>query len=165
MDIGRLRTRRERAGAERERGAVLVEFALVVVLFVALLYGLIAFGMALALKQSMTNAASEGARTAVGAAPEDRVAIAEATIEERLGWLGDKLDALAIDARESRCDWNPFAREPAGGNPDEDCLWVDLVYRYENRPLVPALALPGFGYLFPETIHSNSAVQMPPASS
>ncbi len=167
------RPKRVRRG---ERGAVLVEFSLVVVLFVALLYGLIAFGMALALKQSMTNAASEGARTAVGAAPDDRQDVAWETIEGRLDWLGDKMDALGVPGfnqpyvggtavLEEYCDENPFTGQTGVGSPGERCIWVRLVYDYDNYPLVPTLALPGFGYLFPSTITADSAVQMPPDES
>src|SRR3954469_19103480 len=52
--------------AEHEEGVVLIEFAFVFALFVFILYSLIAFGTALALKQSVTHAAAEGARAAVG---------------------------------------------------------------------------------------------------
>ena len=47
----------------------MVEFALVIGLFVLVLYGLIAYGLALDLKQNMTHAATEGARAAIGAVP------------------------------------------------------------------------------------------------
>jgi Flp pilus assembly protein TadG len=46
----------------------MVEFALVILPLMVVLYGLIYFGMALATKQRVTNAAAEGARAAVGAA-------------------------------------------------------------------------------------------------
>src|SRR2546423_13790868 len=52
---------------ERDRGAVLVEFALVFILFAFICYALVVFGLALNLKSNLTHAASEGARAAVGA--------------------------------------------------------------------------------------------------
>ena len=51
---------RRRCRRGDESGAALVEFALVVGLFVFVLYGLVWFGMMLALKQGVTNAAAEG---------------------------------------------------------------------------------------------------------
>jgi Flp pilus assembly protein TadG len=73
-----------RAGSPRglrrrdQRGAALVEFSLVVALFVFVLYGLIAFGMILATKQRVTNAAAEWARAAVGQ-PSAAAAVSAAT--------------------------------------------------------------------------------------
>lgn len=45
----------------------MVEFALVLPVFVLVLYGLIFFGTLLASKQSLTNAAADAARSSVGA--------------------------------------------------------------------------------------------------
>src|SRR5438132_6257497 len=62
--MGRATARRLR---DRDRGAVLVEFSLVFILFAFICYALVAFGLALNLKSNLTHAASEGARAAVGA--------------------------------------------------------------------------------------------------
>src|SRR5918994_2890256 len=51
-----------RTDGERQRGATLVEFALIAPLLFALLLGAITGGLALSRKNSMTNAAREGAR-------------------------------------------------------------------------------------------------------
>jgi Flp pilus assembly pilin Flp len=54
------------SGPDRaERGAAAVEFALVLPLLVALLFGFIQFGIAFSAKIQATNAAREGARIAV----------------------------------------------------------------------------------------------------
>jgi len=58
-----------------EKGVEMLEFALVIPIFVFVLYGLIAFGVMLSGKQTITHAASEGARAAVGAAPNDAAQI------------------------------------------------------------------------------------------
>lgn len=83
------------AGARRrllcrsQKGAALVEFALVILPFTIVLYSLSYFGMALATKQRITNAASEGARAAVGA-PDFATAQsrADARISQILGAAG-----------------------------------------------------------------------------
>ncbi len=57
-------TIRTRLGKEN-RGAIVVEFAIVIFLFLLLLFGTIEFGWALFTKAVVTNAAREGARLAV----------------------------------------------------------------------------------------------------
>lgn len=65
-----------RVGAERRRvpGASLVEFALLVPLLFMLLLGIITAGLALATKNSMTNAVREAARLGETLAPPDDAA-------------------------------------------------------------------------------------------
>src|SRR4051794_32788901 len=63
------RTRRtgraDAAGCREERGAAMVEFAIVLVMLSMLLFGIISFGVALSAKQTVTQAAAEGARAAL----------------------------------------------------------------------------------------------------
>ena len=56
---------RPRARPESQRGASVVEFALVAPLFVVLLFGLVEFGLAIYTKEVVTNASREGARLGV----------------------------------------------------------------------------------------------------
>ncbi len=48
--------------ARRERGAAAVEFALVVPLLLTLVFGIISYGYLLSFRQSLSQAAAEGAR-------------------------------------------------------------------------------------------------------
>ena len=48
-----------------ERGAEMVEFALVVVLLIALLYGIVSYGLILAAQSTITQAAADGARAGI----------------------------------------------------------------------------------------------------
>src|ERR1700733_9677296 len=48
-----------------ERGAEMVEFAFVVVLLIALLYGIISYGLILAAQNTITQAAADGARAGI----------------------------------------------------------------------------------------------------
>lgn len=75
-------------GRDRERGASLVEFALVVPLLTLFLFGIVQFGLAYDAKQSINSAAREGART--GALPGSTVAnIRTATQNAYQGLLDD----------------------------------------------------------------------------
>lgn len=130
-----------------------MEFALVFGLFVFILYGLIAFGMMLALKQSMTNASAEAARSAVGIT-SDATAISKATTtaQQRLSWLsgsswtsGQK-GAVTITPTVATC------------NGSGRCLTVVVTYSYSAHPLVPPA--PGLGLVTPNSFSSTSTVQI-----
>ena len=153
--VPHLRSRAVRRFLRRdERGAALVEFALVFGLFVFILYGLIAFGMMLALKQSMTNASAEAARSAVGIS-DDASAITKATTtaQQRLSWLGGsdwshgQKGAVTITPTVAAC---------AGGS--GRCLTVNVTYNYSAHPLVPPA--PGLGLVTPNSFSSTSTVQI-----
>ena len=57
----RPRVRPRRADARGERGAVAVEFALVLPLVLVLLFGIIGYGFMLSFRQGISQAAAEGA--------------------------------------------------------------------------------------------------------
>ena len=120
--------------------------------FAMLLYGLIAFGMIMATKQSVTNAASEAARAAVGAADEDAaVATAQARIQKVLG------------TSNGRYQVGPGAGVPSTGPCDDgeplgaQCITVTISYDLENHPVVPEA--PGLGLLTPSGFSSTAVVQ------
>ena len=132
-----------------ESGAALLEFSLVFGLFVFILYGLIAFGMILALKQSVTNAATEAARSAVGcSSPCDPVSKATTTAQNRLNWLSSSQKAaLQITPTVATC---------AGGS--GQCITVVVTYPYKGHELVPPA--PGLGLVTPDSISTTSTVQI-----
>ena len=132
-----------------ESGAALLEFSLVFGLFVFILYGLIAFGMILALKQSVTNAATEAARSAVGVSVDaDAVTKATTTANDRLGWLSSSQKAALVIT--------PTIAPCAGGS--GRCITVLVKYPYKGHELVPPA--PGLGLVTPDTISTTSTVQI-----
>ncbi len=138
---------RRRLLARDQSGAALVEFALVIGLFVLILYALIYFGMALATKQRVTNAAAEGARAAVGAAsPSAAQTVAQNRVEALLG------------APNGRYTVTPVAgpcNTTASNGPQ--CIKVTVTYDWENHPAVPAA--PGLGLAPVDTLGSTATVQ------
>lgn len=74
-----------------QRGAVVVEFALVFSLFILVVSGIISFGAAFAAQQSVTHAAAEGARGLVGfTGPSgDYATRVDEVIGSQLDWLED----------------------------------------------------------------------------
>ena len=137
---------RRRLFRRDQSGAAAVEFALVVGLFVFILYGLISFGMILATKQRITNAAAEGARAAVGqtnAADAKNAAIAR---------------VLAAGLPAGSYSIGPGAGEPtifACGS--FQCIQVTVTYNLAGNPVVPPA--PGLGLVTPNTISSTAVVQ------
>ena len=137
-----LRSPRRRRLRRDESGAALVEFAFVFVLFVFVLYGLITFGMILAQKQSITNAASDGARAAVG--QSNPVTAAQGRVREALG----SPDGRYMDT---------YVVAPCVGGTG-NCITVEITYDYEGHPLVPEA--PGLGLATPSEFGAKAVVQV-----
>ncbi len=125
----------------------LVEFALVVGIFVMVLYGLVYYGMALATKQRVTNAAAEGARAAVGAASDgDAQTVAQNRVVALLGAPNGRYTVTPIAAP---CN----VAAPNGAK----CITVTITYDWENHPAVPAA--PGLNLAPVPSLASTAVVQ------
>ena len=131
------RARRRRG----ESGAAILEFSLVVILFVSFLYALIAFGVILAKKQEITNAAADGARAAVGSSDPTNAA----RLRVR--------DALGDPA--SRYTDNYVTGSCTGGS--GSCITVTIDWNYGANPVVPNPPL--FGKVAPDTLSAKAVVQ------
>lgn len=131
-----------------EDGAVIVEFAVVFIVFVTLVWGLISYGVIFAAQQSMAHAASEGARTGVGVADQaGAVTAAEAIAYDQLQWLGsdDPADGLTVEANVVACDYDAT----------KYCLVVEATYDWAGFPVVPSL----LDISTPNTLTSRAVVQ------
>jgi Flp pilus assembly protein TadG len=125
-----------------------VEFALVVGLFIFILYGLIAFGMILATKQRVTNGAAEGARAAVGqttAAGAKTAAIARVTA------------ALGTPGTTYTIGPDPGGQPRTAACGSNQCITVTITYNLAANPVVPPA--PGLGLITPSTLSSTAVVQ------
>jgi Flp pilus assembly pilin Flp len=80
-----------------ERGAVAVEFALVLPLLLTLVFGIVQFGLALNTKLTLTHAAREGARAAIVGANATAAVKDAAT---GLGLQSGDVDVVGCDADE-----------------------------------------------------------------
>ncbi len=142
-----VRRPRRRRCHRGETGAALVEFSLVILVFVMILYGLVYFGMALATKQRVTNAAAEGARAAVGAAtPADAVAKAQARVTSLLGVPNGRYTVTPVAAP---CD--------ALVSTGPQCVTVTISYDWRNHPVVPPA--PGLNLASVDSLGSEAVVQ------
>jgi Flp pilus assembly protein TadG len=146
------RSRLSRRLVRRDQsGAALLEFVLVAIPFFFILYGLIAFGMMLALKQGVTNAASEAARSAVGSSnATTAAAAAKATVQQRLSW------AHSYNVNDST-QFQAVAVNCSASDTQQSCIQVTVTYPYSAHPLVPPA--PGLGLFTPDHISSQATVE------
>jgi Flp pilus assembly protein TadG len=151
-----------------ERGAEMVEFALVVVLLIALLYGIISYGLILAAQTTITQAAADGARAGIVASSSggsigppcttSACTVSESQAGSDVTWLGKgtcgtSTTTITCVSTEVPC--------PSNGN--NECLTVTVSYNYSANPLFPEL--PGMGVITPSTISSSNTLQMSTPSS
>lgn len=144
----RLKQRRD----DDERGAEMVEFAFVVVLLIALLYGIVTFGLILAAQSTITQAAADAARAGL-VATSSAITTAESQAGTDVGWMnrgncGETGTTITCKASEAPC----------ASNSTIQCLTVKVTYNYGASPLFPVL--PGLGIITPSTISSTNVVQM-----
>ncbi|MDP3892583.1 TadE/TadG family type IV pilus assembly protein [Nocardioides sp.] len=124
------RTRRRDAS-----GAAAVEFALVVPLLLVIILGIISYGFMLSFRQSISQAAAEGARAAaVAPASADRQALAFEAIENA---IGDSCGSAYLTCATST---------PASCS---TCLSVTVTYAYTADPSKPTF---GFGIAMPDEL-------------
>jgi Flp pilus assembly protein TadG len=143
-----------------DRGAAMVEFAFVGLLFVLLLTGIISFGLILAFKQNLTQAAAEGARAGATAAPSSVVADATTATQNAVSSFDRtcNLDGLT-------CTWTveDCGEDPTDGVDDpalDNCITVELVYDYDGFPLIPKF--PVLAAMYPPTLSSSSTSEVNP---
>lgn len=142
-DTGQTRTGRGRVGGED--GAAAVEFAFVGTLFLMLLFAIITFGLVFAMNHTLSHAASEGARSALVAAPGTTTETAQNAAATRMDWLGSGGTVQATVA-------------PCEDDSTRECVRVVTTYDYATYPLVPPL--PGFGLVIPDQMSRSATVQI-----
>jgi Flp pilus assembly protein TadG len=157
--LGPSKTRGQRRVGRGEDGAETVEFAIVVVLLIALLYGIVALGLSLAAKVTVTQAASDGARAGiVMSTPALQISTAQTAAASDVSWMGR--GTCSPTGTTITC----FASEAAcAANSNQTCLTVVVTYNYAKSPLFPPL--PGLGVLAPNTIMTSSTLQVSTPSS
>lgn len=128
-----------------ERGQSLVEFALVIPIFLVVLFAIVDFGMAFHAWITVTNSAREGGRLG-------SVHASAAAIEQRVRDTADTLDQGNLSVTVTNAD-------DQGGQPGESVV-VDVSYSYSlMTPLADLLNLISGGSI-PETLSLDSVADM-----
>ncbi len=153
-----------------EHGAEMVEFAIVVVLLIALLYGIISYGLILAAQATITQSAADAARSGI-ISSSTAVATAEAQACTDIGWMNKTCGAPAT-YNTTTCTFSPnpadaitaFACQMAcPSNANNTCLKVTVNYNYNSSPLFPEM--PGLSVITPSTLSSTNVLQLSTPSS
>jgi Flp pilus assembly protein TadG len=139
-----------------QRGSMAVEFAIVFPLFFLVFYAIVTYSMIFVAQQSLTLAASEGARAALryqtGATSTAsslalRATAACTTATGLVNWLAGSAPCTATYAA---CSFDATMQ----------CVNVALIYNYASRPLVPSLPL--IGLPLPASLTASAMVQLNP---
>lgn len=126
-----------------EKGQNLVEFAMVVPIFLILVFSIVDFGMGFHAWITVTNAAREGAR--VGAVGADAATIEARVVDTASSLAAEDIDVTVVNAQ---------------GAPGE-AVSVDVEYDYELiTPLANLLGIFGGGLGSPITFHSESEMRI-----
>ena len=137
------------ARTTRQRGAAVVEFALVIMILIILLFGLIEVGRVLYVWNSAVQATRAGARTAAIAAIGDR----ERVLDEMRVSMPDLADTH-VDILYSI---NGVDFLPAGGCVPGTCVFVQVRI---NQTFEPGILTP-FSPFLPELLMPGFATTMP----
>jgi len=137
---------RQTGGYRRQRGATAVEFAIIFPLFFVICYSIICFGMIFVIQQSLTFAASEGARAGLNYAPDlsTRTSKAQAAAQNVVGWLNISAPNVVVQAPPCKYDATLY------------CLSVTVSY----SPQVWVKTMPFLGTILTQPLTSTAVVQI-----
>jgi Flp pilus assembly protein TadG len=153
----------------------MLEFALVVVLLITLLYGIITWGLILAGQSTITQAAADAARAGIvqgtGTVPTCQgsgtnvnaagcTAVQQAATD--IGWMNKGACKETVNGTVIQGSTGPMSctasTGPCPSVSTNTCLTVTVSYAYSSSPLFPEL--PGLGLITPSTISSTNVLQI-----
>lgn len=147
--------RGRRARRCSDDGAAAVEFALVVPVLVLILFGIISYGVMLSFRQSLSQAAAEGARAAaVTFVDTEKKGEAVLAVTEALESFDVSCTAGGTLVRGGKNVGSCAISDPGACSPSAGanvkCVTVKLSYDYKNGGMVPTF--PGLGIILPDTL-------------
>lgn len=141
----RQNTARRRVPRER-RGAATVEFALVVPIFILLLFGMIEFGRMIMVQQVIVNASREGARQAV---------VEGATVEQVKDVVENYMSASHVPVDRDDIEVSSDPETAKSGDPITIQIWVP----YENVSWLPGAVFLGEKQLSASSVMRKEGIQ------
>jgi Flp pilus assembly protein TadG len=145
-----------------ERGAAVVEFALVAPLLLLLVFGMISYGYMLSFRQALSQGAAEGARAAavtVGSTGgTEQVDAARVALDEALGSYGISCSGTTLMKGSTAVGTCSVQIAACVGDTDKDCATVSVDYAYEEHPLIPSV--PGLGIVLPGHLSYDSVARV-----
>ena len=147
----------------RERGAAMVEFALILPVFVTLVFGIISYGSMLSYRQALGQAASEAARAAAivpsGMSAADKGTRAVNALNDSLSSYGVRCSGAVLKEGATTAGSCVIqTRTTCPSDSARSCAIVTIVHRYRDHPLVPTF--PGLGITLPEQLTYRAVVEV-----
>lgn len=153
-----------------DRGASAVEFALVSIPLLTLVFGMISYGYMLSFRQAISQAAAEGARgaaVALPSTPDKQVSAAVAHVNNTLSSYGMTCGVTAPASgavlpvtrtgditKGSRVGSCSVVLKTCTNDSTKTCVTVTVDHEYRAHPLTPAF--PGLGLVLPDHLRYSS---------
>ena len=143
-----------------QRGAVAIEFAMLFVVFFAVLYAIIAYSIPLLLMLTFKQVAADAARATIAVDPAfgNYQTNLETQVQARIdeSWIANTGWYAACPSTDDK-----YSKLAANGR----TLTVCIRYKnpnYNNEPIVPTLTLPGIGQIprLPDLIEGSSTIRL-----
>lgn len=167
----------DRRQCREDSGTAILEFTLVAVLLLTIVFGIISFGLLLSFKQDVTRAAAEGARASAvalssavsGANDPRRLAGVTATAEAVTGFNKTcGVSGMQCVVQIHDCNYTVAANDLSAtpdtngyyANADDDCVTVKIIYDHKGFPLVTPMPL--ISAFLPDTVSARSVVRLNP---
>ena len=133
-------SRRQVRWGREERGASAVEFALVVLPLVGLVFGLIAYGYMLSFRQAISQGAAEAARAAaIWHAPYADTQLGERQ-DAAVAAANEALKSYGVECGQNGTQCLVSFTDCEGGA--AKCAEVTISYPYADEPLIPLPLIP-----------------------
>ena len=137
---------RARARRRTDRGAAAVEFALVLIPLIWIIFGVIDYGFMLSFRQQVSQAADEGARAgAVQIDTTKQISDAKAAVDSAMS--AQKIGGTAVKCGDGRLTCT-ITKAACANDATHQCITVKLDYTYRAHPAIPTMPL--LGNIMPE---------------
>ncbi|HET7735433.1 MAG TPA: TadE family protein [Nocardioidaceae bacterium] len=148
--------------ARSERGAAVVEFALVSTLLITLVVGIMSYGYMLSFRQGISQGAAEGARAAAVApatfSAAQKQTAAQNAVNQALDSYGVQCDGTNLVRNGSSVGSCSVTIGTCANNTAKQCASVLLDYGYRANPLIPSF--PGLGVTLPSNLRYTSVAEV-----
>ena len=148
---------------EQEAGVAMIEFALILPVLVALLFGIIAYGYMLSYRQGLSQAASEAARAAAivpsGLSASSKATKATTAFNDALGSYGMSCSSgVLLHGTSAYGTCTIQTSTPCPSDSTRQCAIVKVSHQYRDHPLVSSF--PGLGITLPQNLVYTAVVEV-----
>lgn len=149
--------------ARSQRGAAVIEFALVASLLMTIVIGILSYGYMLSFRQAISQGAAEGARSAA-VAPSAMTLTSKQTrarnaVNQALDSYGVQCTAgNTLQHSGSAVGTCAISIAACVNNATEQCASVEVNYQYRDHALIPSF--PGLGVVLPSNLTYTAVAEV-----